>query len=114
MTSATRPDAHSGGARSNPSMNRILTEKVSTRTEIYAADLYVLLQREFRRRQTPECMACYVQLPFRVDRQDERAANWEVVMPPPCTLGCSAIIDEIIGEFQQLYDLRPDDRQLGS
>lgn len=87
---------------------------MKNRTEIYAADLYVLLQREFRRRQTPGCNACYVQLPFRVDRQDERAANWEVVMPPPCPLACAGVIDEIVSEFQQLYELMPDDRQRAS
>jgi hypothetical protein len=35
-------------------------------------------------------------------------------MPPPCTMGCAAIIDEIVGEFQQLYDLKPDDRPRAS
>jgi len=84
---------------------------MKNRTEIYAADLYVLLQREFRRRQAPDCTLCYVQLPFRVDRQDPRAANWEVVMPPPCPLACGSIIDEIVSAFQQLYDLKPDDRE---
>jgi hypothetical protein len=92
-------------------MTLLLNEKMKTRTEIYAADLYVLLQREFRRRQTPECTACYVQLPFRVDRRDERAANWEVVMPPPCSYACAAIVDEIVSDLQQLYDLKPDDRE---
>jgi hypothetical protein len=95
-------------------MNQLLSGKMKNRTEIYAADLYVLLQREFRRRQAPECIACYVQLPFRVDRQDARAANWEVVMPPPCSFACGAIIDEIVSEFQQLYELMPDDRQRAS
>jgi hypothetical protein len=90
-------------------MNLTLNGKMKTRTEIYAADLYVLLQREFRRRQTPECEACYVQLPFRVDRQEEHSANWEMVMPPPCKLACSAVAEEIVSEFQQLYDLKADD-----
>lgn len=87
---------------------------MKNRTEIYAADLYVLLQREFRRRQTPECDACYVQLPFRVDRPDAHSANWEMVIPPPCTLECAAVVDEIVSAFQQLYDLKPDDRSRAS
>jgi hypothetical protein len=95
-------------------MNLTLNGKMKTRTEIYAADLYVLLQRELRRRQSPECDACYVQLPFRVDRVDAMATNWEVVMPPPCGKGCAAVIDDLVSEFQQLYDLKPDDRHRAS
>jgi hypothetical protein len=86
-------------------MNRILTEKMSTRTEIYAADLYVLLQREFRRRQAPECNQCYVQLPFRVDRRDAESANWEAVLPPPCAFDCQVIMIDLIDDFQAIYDL---------
>jgi hypothetical protein len=91
------------------SMNLILNGQMKNRTEVYAADLYVLLQREFRRRQVPECQACYVQLPFLVDRQDADSPNWEVVVPPPCRYGCQALIEELVNEFAMLYDLRPDD-----
>jgi hypothetical protein len=79
---------------------------MKTRTEIDAADLYVLLQREFRRRQPRECATCFVQLPFRVDRRDEQASNWELVMPPPCEKGCAPILEELILEYGMLYDLK--------
>jgi hypothetical protein len=79
---------------------------MNNRTEIQAADLYVLMQRELRRRQSPECSNCFVQLPFRVDRADDDSPNWEVVMPPPCTLGCRALIDELVAEFGARYDLK--------
>ena len=79
---------------------------MKNRTEIAAADLYVLLQREFRRRQVPECTSCYVQLPFRVDRAERNAPNWEVVIPPGCSFGCREILDTVIDEFAHLYDLR--------
>jgi hypothetical protein len=79
------------------------------KTEIHAADLYVLLQREFRRRQAPECAACYVQLPYRVDRIEPDAPNWEVSVPASCAHGCQSLIEELVGEFGALYDLRPDD-----
>jgi hypothetical protein len=78
---------------------------MKTRTEIDAADLYVLLQREFRRRQ-PSCDACFVQLPFRVDRREEHAPNWEVVMPPQCGKGCTALLEELVLEYGLVYDLR--------
>ena len=86
-----------------------LQRKMNNRTQIYAADLYVLLQRELRRRQSPGCSTCYIQLPFRVDRQDKDASNWEVVTPPACPHGCKEIIEELLAQFELLYDLRPDD-----
>jgi hypothetical protein len=89
-------------------MNLTLKENMSNRTPVYAVDIYVLLQREFRRRQAPECNECYVQLPFRVDRPDADSSNWEAVLPPPCAFGCRQIMIDLIGEFQSLYDLRPD------
>ena len=84
---------------------------MKNRSGIYAADLYVLLQRELRRRQSPDCSVCYMQLPFRVDRRDTEAPNWEVVIPPACPHGCRELIEDLLVEFGTLYDLRPDDRQ---
>ena len=74
-----------------------------------AVDLYVLLQREFRRRQRPECKECYMQVPFRVDRQDDDSPNWEVVVPPPCPFACQHLVDELVTEFGMLYDLQPEE-----
>ena len=78
------------------------------RTPIAAADLYVMLQREFRRRQIPECPACYVQLPFRVDRSDARAPNWEVIVPTSCENNCREVLDEVIQDLSGRYDLLPE------
>jgi hypothetical protein len=82
---------------------------MNNRSGIYAADLYVLLQRELRRRQSPECDVCYIQLPFRVDRQDADSPNWEVILPPACPKGCRQVIEDLVAEFGLLYELRPDD-----
>jgi hypothetical protein len=89
-------------------MNLTLNGKMKNRTPIEAADLYVLLQREFRRRQRAECNTCFVQLPFRVDRQDELGPNWEVVMPPQCSQDCAVLLEELLTEYGHLYDLTTD------
>jgi len=81
---------------------------MKTRTPIAAADLYVLLQREFRRRQVPDCSSCYVQLPFRVDRNETNAANWEVIIPSACSYNCREIMDGVIEELSRRYDLLPE------
>jgi hypothetical protein len=86
---------------------------MNNRTEIDAADLYVLLQREFRRRQAPDCAACFVQLPFRVDRRDQTLPNWELVLPPQCLKGCAQMIEELVQQFGMLYDLRVDGARAG-
>ena len=78
------------------------------RTAITAADLYVLLQREFRRRQLPECSTCYIQLPFRVDNPNYAGANWEIVFPPECVNGCREVLDEVVEDFSHRYDLLPE------
>jgi hypothetical protein len=84
-----------------------LERKMDNRTAIQAADLYVLLQRELRRRQSPTCQTCFIQLPFRVDRRDPKSPNWEVVISPPCPLGCRGIIEDLVNELGARYDLKP-------
>jgi hypothetical protein len=78
-----------------------------TRTATTAADLFVLLDREFRRRKPRDCNACFLQLPYRIDTLHGDGANWEVVMPPDCGRGCHEVLEEIVMEHQQRYDLRP-------
>jgi hypothetical protein len=95
-------------------MNLTLMDLMENRTEIYAADLYVLLQREFRRRQAPECDSCYLQLPFRVDRCDAQSSNWEVVLPPSCAFGCREVMLDLVDDFQALYNLGEDDAKRSS
>lgn len=81
---------------------------MSPRTPLSAADLFVRLDREFRRRKPRECATCFVQLPYRVDARDTRSANWEMVLPLDCGLGCTMVLEELVLEFQALYDLAPE------
>jgi hypothetical protein len=83
-------------------------DEMDTRTALTAADLFVLLDREFRRRRPRECGACFVQLPYRIDTMHADRANWEVLIPPPCAVNCGTLMEEIVAEFQSRYDLRPD------
>src|SRR5258708_11253043 len=81
--------------------------EMKSRSEIQAADLYVMMQRELRRRQSPECTSCFMQLPFLVDRIDAERPNWEMVIPPSCAHGCGAVLEELVLEFGSRYDLKP-------
>jgi hypothetical protein len=79
------------------------------RTAVSAADLYVLLTRELRRRQSRTCNACFIQLPYRVDHQAGSIGNWELPMPPDCGGECRGIIEDLFAEFSMLYALKPDE-----
>ena len=84
---------------------------MNNRTEINPADLYVLLEREFKLRKPAECSACYIQLPYRVDRRDRADPNWELVMPPDCPHGCREVIEELVRQYATVYDLTGDPRR---
>jgi len=80
---------------------------MSMRKPITASELYVQLDREFRQRRPRECASCYLMLPFRVD-SGEGGANWEVIIPPSCPHGCANVIEELVAEYGQYYDLAPE------
>jgi hypothetical protein len=79
---------------------------MTTRTAMTAADLFVLLDREFRRRKARDCKTCFVQLPYRVDMLEGGSTNWEVVVPLNCAMGCDAMLEEIVAELQERYELQ--------
>lgn len=81
---------------------------MESKTAISAGELYVMLDREFRLRQPRECKACYILLPFRIDRSGGTDSNWELVYPPPCEYGCAVIIEELVDGHATRYDLAPD------
>jgi hypothetical protein len=80
-------------------------ETMNRKTALTAADLSVLLDREFRRRRPRECAACEVQLPYPVERANA-TANWESLVSVGCSEGCPTVFEELLAEFQRLYDLK--------
>ena len=80
---------------------------METRTDITPARLYLLLNREFTLRQSQRCPACVIPMPFRVDRLEEDAANWEVAFPPDCGGECANLMQELVVEHQALFELVP-------
>ena len=78
---------------------------MTRRKPITAADLFVLLDREFRRRKPRECEACFVQLPYRTDARRNGEANWELVVPDKCERGCANALEDIVQQYRERYDL---------
>jgi hypothetical protein len=79
---------------------------------VTAADLFVLLDREFRRRRPRDCTGCFMQLPYSVDPRAPSDPDWEMLLPAECGNGCVDVAEEIVGELQALYDLKPPGEEL--
>lgn len=78
---------------------------MNKKTALTAADLFVLLDREFRRRRPRECASCDVQLPYPVARSGA-PSNWETLVPVGCGHACATVFEDVLAEFQRLYDLK--------
>ena len=83
---------------------------MNNRTTIYPSDLYLLLDREFKLRKPAACDVCYIQLPYRVDREHDGAPNWEINIPRACPHDCQLLIQDIVAEYGARYDLAEERR----
>ena len=84
-------------------VNNQILERTNMRPLITPADLWVLLDREFRRRRPRECAQCTVPMPFRVDAPDG-ASNWEMDIRA-CGARCALILEELVESFRAKHDL---------
>lgn len=78
----------------------------ATKPALTAADLFVLLDREFLRRRRRECASCVVQLPYRVELAGNPPGSWDIDTPERCAQGCAEVFEEVVAEFQGLYELK--------
>lgn len=86
-------------------VNSQILETPKMKPMITPADLWVLLDREFRRRRPRECETCFVPFPFRVDAPDG-APNWEIDIRA-CGDRCQLILEELVQYYQDKHDLNP-------
>ncbi|HUP98686.1 MAG TPA: hypothetical protein VM073_12120 [Usitatibacter sp.] len=80
---------------------------VAMQETVAAEDLFVVLERAFRRR-TRACDACVFTVPYRVWSSDPRAPNWAIVPSADCSETCRSILEELVVQHQQAYRLSPD------
>ena len=78
-----------------------------TRKALSTAQLYAILEQEFRERKSPECATCRVPLPFFRAPPDEVSANWHIGTPSECPHHCQVIIAEILAKLWSQYDIQP-------
>ena len=77
------------------------------RTILTTADLYAVLDREFRKRKPAACATCSVPLPYWRPAPDEVSANWVIGSPSVCPHKCQVVIAELVTLLWSRYDVVP-------
>ena len=75
------------------------------RTSIAPAQLYAILDREFKRLRSPACRTCTVPLPYWQRPPDDVSANWFIGTPKECPNGCHLVIAELLTKHWTQYDM---------
>ena len=78
------------------------------RTTVSAAQLYTLLDAEFRKLRPAACRTCRMPMPYWRTPPDEVSANWHIGTPSPCRHGCHLVIAELLARMWTFYDMRPE------
>ncbi len=79
-----------------------------TRTTITAAELYVILDHEFRRLRPRECTRCRMPIPYGRPPPDDVSANWQIGAPEECPHGCHLVVAELLARMWTRYDMLPE------
>lgn len=79
-----------------------------TRTTVSAAQLYTLLEAEFRKLRPSACHACRAPIPYWREPPDDVSANWHIGTPVRCPKGCHRVIAELLARMWTQYDMEPE------
>ena len=77
------------------------------RTTLTTAQLYAVLDREFRKRRSASCTTCSVPLPYWRAAPDDVSANWVIGSPTVCPHGCHLVIAELLTLLWTRYEVAP-------
>ena len=96
-----------GGALSarNDVIPRTSLKEPVARTTISSAQLYAILDREFKQLRPPDCQKCMVPLPYWRRPPDDVSANWHIGTPSDCPHGCHVVIAELLTNLWTRYDI---------
>ena len=76
-----------------------------TRTTISPAQLYAILDAEWKKIRPRACNSCKMPLPYWRTPPDEVSANWAIGTPTHCPHGCHMIIAELLTRLWTKYDI---------
>jgi hypothetical protein len=75
------------------------------RQALPVAQLYAILDREFKLRRPARCTTCAVPLPYWRKPPDDVSANWFIGTPTECPHGCHLLVAELLAELWTRYDI---------
>jgi hypothetical protein len=73
------------------------------RTELNPSDLFVVLEKAFRRR-APDCRGCTFTIPYAQPAAGSDS-EWTVLLTHHCSEKCRAILEEILARARSEYRL---------
>ena len=82
-----------------------------SRTTLSSAQLYAIIDREFKRLRPKACKRCRAPLPFWRSPPDDVSANWNIGTPTDCPDGCHLVIAELLAKLWSEYDMEPERAQ---
>jgi hypothetical protein len=80
-------------------------ESYGQRAVISDIKLWALLDEKVQRGRSPQCGSCRSPVPLYRERADAASANWNIVPPEYCDLGCHEIILDAVEELAAEYDV---------
>ncbi len=81
---------------------------MTTRTTVSAAELYTLLDAEFKKLRPAACRTCRVPIPYWRPSPDDVSANWHIGTPIECPHGCHLVIAELLARMWTRFDMSPE------
>jgi hypothetical protein len=81
------------------------SKPIVTRTTITAAELYTILDAEFRKSRPKACRRCRMPMPYWRAPPDDVSANWHIGTPVECPHGCHLAVAELLARMWTLYDV---------
>ena len=77
---------------------------MATRTQLNASDLFVVLEKAFRRR-SRDCGGCTFSMPYTHSHPGLPHEDWSVLLTNSCSPHCRAILEEIVARYRRQYEL---------
>ena len=77
---------------------------MANRTQLNSSDLYVVLEKAFRRR-SRECGGCTFSMPFYPHYRDDPHHDWAITLTNNCSPRCLVILEDIVNKYRREYAL---------
>ena len=77
---------------------------MANRTALTPSDLFVVLERAFRRR-ARDCCGCTFSIPYSHRAHRGGNGDWSVVLTNNCSPRCRVILEEIVSRYRDEYEL---------